>query len=202
MYLFIDDVSLSPLLSSYVAFVCRFFRHLERIVKKGKKITSCHLLWLPKIVNLYIWCGYFRFGLDTSEFCFYNILFPFYIIMFILQAKLRISLAEKTLLTALGQAAVYSEEQSKPPSDIQLEEVSVVWMISYISTSYGRSASRLSSYFVDYCCAVVFFVYPLRLLRWLAAIICLETSFFFLLMCRKCMMICSSVAAVRRSCST
>ncbi|KNA23525.1 hypothetical protein SOVF_024140 [Spinacia oleracea] len=46
---------------------------------------------------------------------------PVYL-MRLLQAKLRISLAEKTLLTALGQAAVYSEEQSKPPSDIQLEE--------------------------------------------------------------------------------
>ncbi|XP_021724390.1 DNA ligase 1-like isoform X1 [Chenopodium quinoa] len=48
---------------------------------------------------------------------------PVYL-MRLLQAKLRISLAEKTLLVALGQAAVYSEEHSKPPSDIQspLEE--------------------------------------------------------------------------------
>ncbi|XP_010689152.3 DNA ligase 1 [Beta vulgaris subsp. vulgaris] len=48
---------------------------------------------------------------------------PVYL-MRLLQAKLRISLAEKTLLVALGQAAVYSEEHSKPPSNIQspLEE--------------------------------------------------------------------------------
>jgi len=39
---------------------------------------------------------------------------------------LRIGYAEKTLLAALGQAAVYTEEHSKPPPDIQspLEEVS------------------------------------------------------------------------------
>ena len=42
------------------------------------------------------------------------------------QAKLRIGLAEQTLLVALGQAAVYAEEHSKPPKEVQspLEEVS------------------------------------------------------------------------------
>lgn len=45
---------------------------------------------------------------------------------FILQSKLRIGLAEQTLLAALGQAAVYNEQHSKPPPNIQspLEEVS------------------------------------------------------------------------------
>jgi hypothetical protein len=43
----------------------------------------------------------------------------------ILQTKLRIGLAEQTLLAALGQAAVYTEEHSTPPPHIQspLEEV-------------------------------------------------------------------------------
>ena len=43
----------------------------------------------------------------------------------ILQAKLRIGLAEQTLLAALGQAAIYSEKHSSPPPKIQspLEEV-------------------------------------------------------------------------------
>jgi len=39
---------------------------------------------------------------------------------------LRIGYAEQTLLAALGQAAVYTEEHSKPPPGIQspFEEVS------------------------------------------------------------------------------
>lgn len=43
-----------------------------------------------------------------------------------MQTKLRIGLAEQTLLAALGHAAVYSEKQSTPPAkaDNSLEEVS------------------------------------------------------------------------------
>ena len=43
-----------------------------------------------------------------------------------LQRKLRIDLAEQTLLTALGHAAVYSEKHSSPPNEVDnpLAEVS------------------------------------------------------------------------------
>lgn len=42
-----------------------------------------------------------------------------------MQTKLRIGLAEQTLLAALGHAAVYSEQQSSPPANVDnpLEEV-------------------------------------------------------------------------------
>jgi DNA ligase-1 len=45
---------------------------------------------------------------------------------FVFQTKLRIGYAEQTLLAALGQAAVYTEEHSKPPPEIKspFEEVS------------------------------------------------------------------------------
>lgn len=48
--------------------------------------------------------------------------------------KLRIGLAEQTLLAALGQAAVYTEKHSTPPPHIQspLEEVSLI-----ITTPFG-----------------------------------------------------------------
>ncbi|WCJ41591.1 DNA ligase 1 [Euphorbia peplus] len=46
----------------------------------------------------------------------------------LLQGKLRISLAEKTLLSALGQATLYAEKHSATPSDIQspLEEAAKI----------------------------------------------------------------------------
>lgn len=42
-----------------------------------------------------------------------------------MQTKLRIGLAEQTLLVALGHAAVYSEKHSSPPGNVNnpLEEV-------------------------------------------------------------------------------
>ena len=43
-----------------------------------------------------------------------------------MQSKLRIGLAEQTLLVALGQAAAYDEKHSSPPAkvDSPIEEVS------------------------------------------------------------------------------
>lgn len=53
---------------------------------------------------------------------FFSILSIFFHTM---QTKLRIGLAEQTLLAALGQAAVYAEKHSTPPANVQspLEEV-------------------------------------------------------------------------------
>ncbi|XVE79821.1 hypothetical protein DITRI_Ditri14bG0087200 [Diplodiscus trichospermus] len=46
----------------------------------------------------------------------------------LLQTKLRIGFSEQTLLAALGQAAVYNEQHSKPPSNVQspLEEAAKI----------------------------------------------------------------------------
>lgn len=52
---------------------------------------------------------------------------PQYLIR-LLQAKLRIGFSEQTLLAALGQAAVYNEQHSKPPPNVQspLEEAAKI----------------------------------------------------------------------------
>ncbi|KAG4994551.1 hypothetical protein JHK82_031285 [Glycine max] len=70
---------------------------------------------------------------------------PQYLIR-LLQSKLRIGYAEKTLLAALGQAAVYTEEHSKPPPDIQspLEEASnIVKQVYSVLPDYDKIISAL-----------------------------------------------------------
>ncbi|KAH1220590.1 hypothetical protein AAZX31_12G077100 [Glycine max] len=70
---------------------------------------------------------------------------PQYLIR-LLQTKLRIGYAEKTLLAALGQAAVYTEEHSKPPPDIQspLEEASeIVKQVYSVLPDYDKIISAL-----------------------------------------------------------
>ncbi|KAF5727475.1 DNA ligase 1-like [Tripterygium wilfordii] len=70
---------------------------------------------------------------------------PQYLIR-LLQAKLRIGLAEQTLLAALGQAAVYTEKHSKPPLDIQspLEEaVKIVKQVYSVLPVYDKIVDAL-----------------------------------------------------------
>ncbi|XP_020973413.1 DNA ligase 1 isoform X4 [Arachis ipaensis] len=70
---------------------------------------------------------------------------PQYLICF-LQGKLRIGVAEQTLLAALGQAAVQSEEHSKPPAGIKspLEEaVKIVKQVYSVLPVYDEIVSAL-----------------------------------------------------------
>ncbi|XP_016201551.1 DNA ligase 1 isoform X1 [Arachis ipaensis] len=70
---------------------------------------------------------------------------PQYLIRF-LQGKLRIGVAEQTLLAALGQAAVQSEEHSKPPAGIKspLEEaVKIVKQVYSVLPVYDEIVSAL-----------------------------------------------------------
>ncbi|XP_031400677.1 DNA ligase 1-like isoform X2 [Punica granatum] len=72
---------------------------------------------------------------------------PQYLIR-LLQTKLRIGLAEQTLLAALGQAAVYAEKHSKPPSDIQspLEEAAkIVKQVYSVLPVYDKIVPALLS---------------------------------------------------------
>ncbi|POO01131.1 DNA ligase, ATP-dependent [Trema orientale] len=65
-----------------------------------------------------------------------------------MQAKLRIGLAEQTLLAALGQAAVYSEKHSTPPPNIQspLEEaVKIVKQAYSVLPVYDKIVPALLS---------------------------------------------------------
>ncbi|XP_061339911.1 DNA ligase 1-like [Gastrolobium bilobum] len=70
---------------------------------------------------------------------------PLYLIR-LLQTKLRIGYAEQTLLAALGQAAVYTEENSKPPPKIQspLEEAAkIVKQVYSVLPDYDKIVSAL-----------------------------------------------------------
>ncbi|KAK7404796.1 hypothetical protein VNO78_05755 [Psophocarpus tetragonolobus] len=70
---------------------------------------------------------------------------PQYLIR-LLQSKLRIGYAEKTLLAALGRAAVYTEEHSKPPPGIQspLEEASeIIKRVYSVLPDYDKIISTL-----------------------------------------------------------
>ncbi|XP_050947729.1 DNA ligase 1 isoform X2 [Cucumis melo] len=72
---------------------------------------------------------------------------PLYLIR-LLQTKLRIGLAEQTLLAALGQAAVYAEKHSTPPPNIQspLEEASkIVKQVFSILPVYDKLVPALLS---------------------------------------------------------
>ncbi|TKY67157.1 DNA ligase 1 [Spatholobus suberectus] len=70
---------------------------------------------------------------------------PQYLIR-LLQTKLRIGYAEQTLLAAFGQAAVYTEEHSQPPPEIQspLEEASkIVKQVYSVLPDYDKIVSAL-----------------------------------------------------------
>ncbi|KAJ6715706.1 DNA LIGASE 1/3 FAMILY MEMBER [Salix koriyanagi] len=72
---------------------------------------------------------------------------PQYLIR-LLQTKLRIGLAEQTLLAALGQAAVYTEEHSTPPPHIQspLEEAAkIVKQVYSVLPVYDKIVPALLS---------------------------------------------------------
>ncbi|KAE8037729.1 hypothetical protein FH972_010294 [Carpinus fangiana] len=72
---------------------------------------------------------------------------PQYLIRLI-QTKLRIGLAEQTLLAALGQAAVYTEEHSTPPPNIQspLEEAAkIVKRVYSVLPAYDKIVPALLS---------------------------------------------------------
>lgn len=89
---------------------------------------DCEPVYLIRLLQVFVWlsCAIFSssfYFLKISSFYFLPYVYIFRVVS---QAKLRISLAEKTLLTALGQAAVYSEEHSKPPSDIQSPQEEVI----------------------------------------------------------------------------
>ncbi|KAI5388983.1 DNA ligase 1 [Lathyrus oleraceus] len=73
---------------------------------------------------------------------------PLYIIR-LLQSKLRIGYAEQTLLAALGHAAVYSEEHSKPPPEIQSpyeEAAKIVKKVYSVLPDYDKIVSALLSH--------------------------------------------------------
>ncbi|MED6186729.1 tRNA ligase [Stylosanthes scabra] len=64
----------------------------------------------------------------------------------LLQGKLRIGMAENTLLAALAQAAVYTEEHSKPPADIKSpveEAVKIVKQAYSVAPVYDKIVSAL-----------------------------------------------------------
>ncbi|KAI5445716.1 hypothetical protein KIW84_013805 [Lathyrus oleraceus] len=62
----------------------------------------------------------------------------------LLQSKLRIGYAEQTLLAALGHAAVYSEEHSKPPPGIQ--------SLRMVYGNFQRSVILLLVFLLGLCC--------------------------------------------------
>lgn len=90
----------------------------SRQEKKSYKRTSCCSNWLWASVSHSSSPG------STKQIYVRSFFLP-YIDLLHLQSKMRIGLAEKTVLVALGQAAVYSDACPAPPVKIQspLEEV-------------------------------------------------------------------------------